>query len=338
MKLVPHPYQLVACRFLVKRPEAALFLDVGLGKTSVTLLAYTALRKAKAASKMLIIAPLRVCSLVWPAEVAKWEQFQNLRVAVLHGNEKEDHLEEDADIYVVNHDGLAWLTGRISPAKTKTRLDALLERGVDTLVLDELSKFKHSNTQRFKTLRKYLPRFTRRWGLTGSPAANGLLDLFGQCYVLDLGKALGQYITHYRYTYFMSTGYGGYTWVPQPDADKRIYAKIADLALSMKATDHLEGLPTLVEQDVWVDLPEKARAFYDELEREMIAEMDGARVTVQSAAALSGKCRQAASGGVYVLRRTNVLGTEVSVDDFKSVRETVHVHDAKTEALVDMVE
>jgi len=332
MKFTPHAYQQTATRFLIQHPEAALLLDMGLGKTACTLLAFLMLQRKGAAHKALVIAPLRVAELVWRQEAAKWDQFSALRVAVLHGDGKDDW-QKDADIYVINHDGLPWLCGRINPKKTRTRLDALIDRGVDTLVLDELSKFKHTKTGRFETLKPYLPKFSRRWGLTGSPAPNGLLDLFGQCYALDLGQRLGRYITHYRYQYFIPCGLQGREWRPQPGASERIFDKIKDLALSMKAADHLQGLPELVEQNMWVDLPAKARAFYDELEREMIAELDGEKVTVNSAAALSGKCRQAASGGVYVLRKD---GLPVTVGS--CVRESLHVHDAKTEALMEMID
>ena len=346
MKFTPHKYQMTAIKWLVSHPEAGLLLDPGMGKTSITLASLLQLRRTKAVRKVLIVCPLRVAYLVWSqmGEIGKWENFKDhFKVSLLHGSHKEDALDEDADLYVINYDGLAWLTQPMDATKPRglrnpSRLDGLIARGVDCLVLDELSKFKNHGTKRFKTLKGYLPKFRRRWGLTGSPAANGLLDLFGQAYVLDLGKALGPYVTHYRYKYFLPCGYMNREWKPSEGAEARIYQALKPLMLSMRATDHLEGMPSLVEQDVWVDLPAKARTFYDEMEKEMIAELDGHTVVAGSAGVLSGKCRQIASGGLYHDRKDGPPCTEGGFTVQSGVRETLGIHDAKTEALGDLIE
>jgi len=312
-------------KWLLQHACAALFLDPGLGKTSITLDAIMRLMKHGGVKKVLVIAPLRPCYAVWShadgGELSKWDNFAGLRVSLLHGKGKDAAVAADADLYVVNPDALKWLV-------EKGHLETLLKNGVDTLVIDELSKFKHASTQRFKKLKPYLGRFKRRWGLTGSPASNGLLDLFGQAYVLDLGRALGTRITHYRFNYFLPTGYGGYTWVPQDGAEEAIFERLKDVALSMKATDHLD-LPDLVESNIWVELPTAARKVYDELEDDLITSLDRDTVTAVNTAVASMKCRQVASGGIY---------TDRDPDEPWAPRKTAFIHDEKTEALCDLVE
>lgn len=319
---VPHAYQLEAAKWLVGRRHAALFMDPGLGKTSVTLKALQTLRRVGKLEKALVIAPLRVAQLVWArvegSEVERWADFKDLRVELLHGPAKATALARDADLYVINFDGLPWLIA-------ENRLRELLRRGVNCLVVDELSKLKHTKSKRFKLLKPWLEKFTWRWGLTGSPAANGLLDLFGQLFVVDGGKALGRYITHYRNRFFLSTGYGGYTWVPMAGAQQQIEHAIRDVALSFRATDHLD-LPDLVERDIIVELPSSARKIYDALETDFIAQVENHTITACNAAAASGKCRQAANGGLYT-------------DDADQQRVRVLVlHNAKTDALQDLVD
>lgn len=320
-KWTPRKYQKKAVKWLVSKPEAALFLDPGLGKTSATLAAFMALRKAGKVNKMLVIAPLRVCYMVWTqdegGELAKWSNFSKLKVVLLHGTKKEKALEEDADIYVTNFDSIEWLS-------KEKRLTKLVRRGVDVLTIDELSAFKRPNTKRFKILKPYLSKFTKRWGLTGTPASNGLMDLFGQLYVLDLGAHLGKYITHYRRQYFYPSGFGGYTWELQDDGEKRIYKKISDIALSMRAVDHLD-LPEFVEQDLWVALSKKAATMYSTFEEELIAMIEDNLVTASNAGVAAGKCRQIAGGGVY---------QETDNGD----REVFHVHDEKTKALMELID
>lgn len=320
----PHDYQKKAVRFLLEHGAAALLLDPGLGKTSVVLKAFSALQKSKVGERLLVVAPLRVCQAVWPVETQKWVDFEGLRIVVLHGKDKEKRLKENADIFVINPEGLAWLS-------TGGRFKML---GVDTLVVDESTKFKHTRTARFKTLKPLLRYFSRRWILTGTPAPNGLLDLFGQIYLLDLGNALGQYITHYRMEYFRPVGFGGFTWVPQPDGEARIIERLKPLALRLEAKDYLH-LPNMIENRILVDLPESALKLYKEMEKELIVDIDGGKVTAGNAAAAGTKCRQVANGGLY---KGDELLDGVKAKSAALRREWHPLHDAKTDALEDLVE
>ncbi len=318
-------------KWLLEHGCAALFLDPGLGKTSVTLAAFHYLKKRGQATKALIIAPLRVCYNVWPDEIRKWSDFSGLRISVLHGTKKDKALAADADLYVINPEGLDWL---LDVAKTKglsgrtsvtVNVKKFKQLGFDTLIVDELSKFKHPNTNRFKSLKTVLPTFRRRWGLTGSPAANGLMDLFGQAYILDLGRALGPYISHYKARYFHPVDPQGWLWALRPGAEDEIYKAIAPLALRMSAEDYLE-LPELVEERITVDLPDGARKAYDQLEHDLITRIDAGTVVAANAAVASIKCRQVASGGIY-------LDTPVG-----AAREWSNLHNEKSEAVRDLVD
>lgn len=266
---------------------AGLFLDPGLGKTSITLACLKILKREKLMQKTLIIAPLRVCYSVWPKEAAKWDDFKEISVTVLHGKDKEKNLHKAADVYLINPEGLVWL------CKQNFR-----KLGFDVLVVDESSKFKATNTQRFKLLRNILPHFRRRYILTGTPVPNGLMDLFGQIYILDLGAALGRFITHYRNTYFYPTGFGGYEWKLQNGAEARIQEKIKPLTIRLEDKDYLE-LPEIVINDIYIDLPQTAREAYNEMEKELIIAMESGEVVAANAAVASMKCCQIANGGIY---------------------------------------
>lgn len=323
----PRAYQTVAVKWLVKHPVGALLLDPGLGKSSVALRTYQLLRNAKAVRKMLVVAPLRPCHHVWGpgegTELRHWSNFDDISAVVIHGPKKEELLEQDVDVYIVTFAGLRWLID-------EGHLRKLIKRGVDVLCIDELSKLKNSKSLTFKELKKFLGYFKRRWGLTGSPAPNGLIDLFGQIYVIDLGKSLGRYITHYRHQYFTPSGFMGYEWKLQDDAEKKIYRALKNVALSMRAVDHLD-LPKLIEQNLWVNLPKKARKAYDEIEEDMFTLLDSDEITAVNAAVASGKCRQVASGGLYVYDEEDDLFA-------KRERRTVFVHDEKTDALKELVD
>lgn len=334
----PHDYQVDALRFLLAAPERALFLEPGLGKTSIAAKGLQLMRENGWKGKALVVAPLRPAYSVWTqeegGELAKWADFAGLRVELLHGHDKEEAIRRDADLYVINFDGLPWLLGGKDDPMHLAPVNRLLDRGLDTLVVDELSKFKHTNSKRFKTAKRWLPRFKRRWGLTGSPAANGLLDCFGQLFVVDLGTALGAFVTHYRARYFMTPpGLSGkaaqFTFVLKPGADKEIYKAMSKTALAMKAEDHLD-LPELVEQNVWVNLPAKARAVYDEMWEDLVAQVQGGLVIAKNAGVASMKCRQIASGGLWV--------EDQLVPGKRPGRHLVDLHDEKTEALVDLHE
>jgi hypothetical protein len=324
----PHDYQRLIERMLLKHPEVLVLAEPGLGKTSPLLDAFLRLKEAKAVRKALVVAPLRPCYSVWTrdhedGEIRKWSQFNGLREVLLHGDGKEDRLLEDGDLYVINPEGLQWLIDGGG-------LERLLRHGVDMLVIDEISMFKDPKTKRFKALKPFLKRFKRRVGLTGSPNANGLLDLFGQAFIVDLGRTLGKFITHYRLKYFIPTGYNGYKWEPQPDAEERIYEAMANLAIGLKAEDHLD-MPELVERNIWVDLPKPIRKIYDDLHEEMLALIDGEEVTAVNAAVVSSKCRQVASGGIYLDR----------VEDDGEVptrtRIVKQLHDEKTDAVEELL-
>lgn len=333
----PHAYQKKAVKFLLEHAASALFLDPGLGKTSITLAAIKLLKQKKLLDKVLLIAPLRVCYSVWPKEVSKWTDFGGLKVAVLHGPKKDEALKSDADIYVINPEGLDWLL-QAKKTKTdqgKTKVEVDLRRfknlGFDTLVVDELSKFKHTNTNRFKGLKLVLNTFRRRWGLTGSPASNGLLDLFGQCFILDQGRTLGPYISHYRMKYFVPS-HDGFSWNIREGAEDEIYERISPLALRMAADDYLD-MPALIENNIRVDLPDHVMVMYNQLEEDLIAKIDSKIVVASTAAAASMKCRQVANGGLYLDPEVQAL-----IKLPKSSREWVNLHTEKVDALADLID
>lgn len=308
----PSAAQELAVRLLVEQPAAGLLLDPGLGKTSSVLAALKLWRRRGAAKRLLVIAPLRVAELVWPAEAAKWADFESLRVHVLHGKGKTAAAlaDPDVDIYVINPDGLAWLTQQEWAWP-------------DVLVVDESTTFKHSRTVRFKLLKSILGRFRRRYILTGSPAPNGLLDLFGQIYVLDFGKALGRYITHYRRAYFVPS-FDGFSWQIAPGADKLIFDRLRGLVLRLDAQDYLK-LPPRLDVDVHVALPTAARRTYLELEHTLVTQLKTGEVTAVNGGARTTKLRQLANGAVYL-------------DDLVTTsRRWEEVHAAKLDALAELV-
>lgn len=288
----PKSYQKRAIQLLLSQAAAGLFLDPGLGKTSTVLATIKILLSRNLIKKVLIIAPLRVAQKVWPDEIEKWEDFHHLRWTVLHGTQKNLKLKLDADIYFINPEGLEWLAKEGS---------SLLDT-VDVLVVDESSRFKDSQTKRFKLLKSYLPRFSRRWILTGTPAPNGIMDLFGQAYILDLGRSLGRFITHYRKEFFDQSPYVKYEWTPKPDAFARVTDRISPLVLQLSAEDYL-AMPKLMNLRIPVSLPDSTRLIYDELENEFISWLDNNRAIVASTSAVAGgKLRQCSNGAVYTLQ------------------------------------
>lgn len=323
----PHKYQEKAIEFLVSRSNAGLFLSPGLGKTSITLASFKILQKCGFANKLLVIAPLRPCYSVWPAEVKKWEQFSGLSVGILHGPHKLKVLNTKHDIYVINPEGLRWLFTTLRN-----------NMPFDMLVVDESSKFKNTNTDRFKTLKPYLPRFKRRVILTGSPAPNSLLDIFGQMYILDLGKTLSSFISHFRANFFNKRTFdvkhpnpekaaNGETltvtdWYITPEKAERLYAHIAPNVLRMSAEDYLD-IPPLIINDIYIDLPPKARLIYDQFDKAMRLDFKAGRVTAANAAIRGMKARQIANGGVFL-------------DDSGKTWEDVHF--LKAEVVQELVE
>jgi len=308
VKWQPFNYQKRAVKWLLQHPEAALFLEPGLGKTSITLRAFQSLRKSGAAKRMLVVAPLPVAQLVWPAEVMKWDQFGDLRVAVLHGPGKEDAARTKADIHVINYEGLPWLCGLKG------------YKWPEVLVCDEVTKRKHTQTLRFRSIRPHLKKFHRRIGLTGMPAPNGLMDLFGQLYVLDLGVRLHPYITRFKLEFF--TQIDDYNWLPKPDANETIRERIEDVCLYMSKADYLE-LPSCTQVTIPVVLPPKAQRVYQDVENIFYAMLDEGIVTAANAGAKGIKLRQITGGAVYTDGDPRKWGV---------------VHEAKMTALWDRID
>ena len=276
-----------------------------------------------------MIAPLKACYRVWPAEIEKWKDFNHLRYEILHGPKKNEALAREADVYIINPEGLEWL---IYGQRNGNTLDARRwsKFRFDTLCIDELTKFKHPRGVRFKALKRVLGFFARRWGLTGSPAANGLIDLFGQCLVIDLGNALGQYITHYRLKYFMNPDGMGWSWKPLAGAQELIYDRLKPLALRMDADDYLE-LPEINDVPIFLDLPSDARKIYDALEDDLFEEIEDRIVTAANAATAGGKLWQVCNGGLYVDNDVaSILGGKK--------RSILKVHDVKTDWLEDLLD
>jgi SNF2 family DNA or RNA helicase len=310
----PHEYQTKAIKFLLENGSGQLWLSPGLGKTAITLSTIKLLQEAGAVKKVLVIAPLRPCYAVWPDEIQKWDNFKDLTCSVLHGPLKDKKIHDKATIHVVNFDGLAWLSNTFRKLGVKLPYDML--------IVDEISYLKNTRTQRFKSLSPLLDQFPRRVGLTGSPASNGLMDIFGPQLVIDRGATFGKYVTHFRANYFYPSGYGGYTWALQTGAEDRIYEALADKVLRMSAEDYLE-LPELITNKVYVDLPPEAFKKYKELEDKLLLDIESGQVTASTAAVAIGKCQQISNGAVYL------DGEE---------REVQHIHDAKLEAVIDIVE
>ena len=306
MIYTPHPYQQAAEQHLFTHRYACLFLDMGMGKTVVTLTVLNVLRLVDA-NKILVIAPLSVANNVWKQEATKWQHLQGLQVSIVTGDEKKRFaaLKSKADVHVINRDLVPWLVRFYGAAWP-----------FDTVVLDELSSFKNSNSQRFRALKAVRPRLRRVIGLTGTPTPNSLLDLWPQMYLIDKGERLGQFVTHYRSRYFDNYGY---TYTIKKGAADEIHGKIKDLCLSMSAKDYL-SLPQYIENTVELDLPNAKE--YKEFERDMVLSLcDGDDVTAANAAVLVGKLLQMASGAVY---------TESG--------DTHEVHNAKINATADYIE
>lgn len=310
MKWKPRAYQFEAAKHILGNPGAALFLEPGLGKTSTTLAGAKILLRDKHAKRFLIIAPLRVCYSVWPREAQKWDDFKGMEIAVLHGAGKEVALRSKAQICVINPEGLPWLTAQPEV------------KSFDALVVDESTKFKNRQTQRFELLREFvLPRAKWRWILTGTPAPRNLQDLWSQMFIVDGGERLGRFITRFRNEYFDEV-FNGFTreYLPRPDSAERIQNKIKDVALYMSAVDHLD-MPELIVNPIEVDLPRTARAAYTAIEENALAVLRDRKVSVAQKSAAQMKLRQITGGAVYA-------------DDGSALV----THTAKYDALVDLVE
>jgi len=235
MKFIPHDYQKYAIQYIESHSVSAVLLDMGLGKTSITLTALSNLLfDSFEIHKILIVAPLRVAKNTWSAEIEKWDHLKDLKYSVAVGTaaERIAALKAEADIYIINRENVQWL---------------ITESGIpfdfDMVVIDELSSFKNHQTKRFKALMKVRSKVKRIVGLTGKPSSNGLMDLFAEFRLLDMGERLGRFIGQYRTAYFQPDKRNGqivFSYKPLPGAEKQIYDKISDITISMKSTDHLQ--------------------------------------------------------------------------------------------------
>lgn len=315
MKYEPHSYQKYAIEYIKEHPISAVLLDMGLGKTSITLSAIVDLLfDSFDVSKVLVIAPLRVAKTTWKDEIHKWEHLNILIYSIITGTEAErlSALNKQADIYIINRENIQWLV-----EKSGIKFD------FDMVVIDELSSFKSWQSKRFKALMQVRPMVKRIVGLTGTPSSNGLMDLFAEFKILDMGERLGRFIGQYRNAYFSPDKRNGrviYSYKPLPFADKEIYNKISDITISMKAKDYLK-MPELIINNIEVEMSCKEMKLYNKLKSDMVLDIDGEELNASNAAALSNKLLQMANGAIY--------------DDEKSVLE---IHDKKLDALEDLIE
>lgn len=307
----PKDYQEKAIKLAISQASLGLFLDPGLGKTSICLAAFKILKKAGYASKMLVIAPKRAMYATWPNEIAKWSNFEDLTYAVLHGDVRDHNIDCDVDVYLINPDGLEWFYEKSI---------ALKRHKIDVLCVDESTNFKATNTQRFKLFKKHIERYPRRWILTGTPHPNSFTDLYGQTYILDMGKALGKNITAFRKQFLYTDPYKPFQWFVRPGMFDVAMARIAPMVYQLNAEDHIK-MPELVPLVIDVILPPEARKIYDEVEDDFITQLEGGTLVANNAAAAGVKCRQIANGAVYL--------------DDGSVQ---FVHDAKMDAMKSLVE
>jgi SNF2 family DNA or RNA helicase len=314
MKYNPYDYQEYATKFIEKHETAAVFLECGLGKTVITLTAIKDLLAKGKVQKVLVIAPLRVGKNTWPDELQKWEHLKGITYAVAIGtlNERKAALKANADITIINRENVEWLV-----MKSGHRFD------FDMVIVDELSSFKSYKARRFKALMKVRPDIDRIVGLTGTPSSNGLMDLWAEFRVLDCGERLGRYITRYRLNYFTPDKTNGqvvFSYKPLPGAEERIYDKISDITISMRARDYLK-LPALVMNEVKVEMGAEEKKLYDQLKKDMVVDFSDTEIDAVNAATLSMKLLQMANGAVYG-------------DD----KKVYPIHDEKLDALEDLIE
>lgn len=314
----PHDYQVQAVQWLLNTQEAALFLDPGMGKTAIVLKSLELLKNKTCMKRALIIAPLRVAYEVWPAEIQKWADFQNITYCIAHGKTKKDATNSTADIVITTFETLDWLVKN-------------LDLGVfDIVIIDELSKFKSHKSLRFKTFKQYFGNISYRWGLTGSPVPNGFLSLFSQIYALDKGKTFGPYFTKFRATYFRPLDPMGYKWMLHHNCAEDIQQKVSKIAYSLRAEGNLD-LPEKKVVPIVCQLPASAMKAYKEIQRDFITVVNEDKVVdAMTAAVASSKCRQASNGGVY---------SYITCDNHERLgREVIELHSAKTEVLRELIE
>ena len=318
MKYVPHDYQSYATEFILSHPVAAILLQMGLGKSVITLTAMQELFRRGEIRKVLVIAPLRVARDTWPEEIRKWDHLWGITWSVAVGSPEERRaaLATGAQITMINRENVPWLVQHLGK-----RFD------YDMVVIDELSSFKNWQAKRFRALMAVRPLVKRIVGLTGTPSPNGYMDLFAEYRLLDLGERLGRFIGRYREAYFTPDRWGNgqvFTWKLRPGADEEIFRKISDITVSMKSVDHLK-MPECVMNRVPVHMDEREKALYETLKEELflrVVNRDGLKeIDAKNASVLCNKLSQMANGAVYT-------------DD----SEVARIHDRKLDALEDLIE
>lgn len=313
MKYKPHNYQQFATDFILNQNICCLMLDMGLGKTVITLTALWQLAlDSFDVSRVLVIAPKRVAEDTWPKELAKWEHLTGLTASLVLGSaaERKVALQRKAFLYIINRENVAWLV--------KNHY-----WDFDMVVIDELSSFKSNKAERFKAMRKVRPMVTRIVGLTGTPASNTLLDLWPQMYLMDMGQRLGRFIGGFRDRFFLPDKRNReivYSYKPREGAEDAIYALISDICISMKAADYLD-MPERIDNRIEVSMSPKERKLYDDFQKDMVLSIDDEELDAANAASLSNKLLQMANGAVY--------GED---------KKVIPIHDRKLDALEDLVE
>ena len=313
MKYEPHNYQQFATDFILEHPISCLMLDMGLGKTVITLTALWQLAlDSFDVSRILVIAPKRVAEDTWPKELSKWEHLSGLDATLVMGTqaEREAALRQQTFLYIINRENVSWLV-------------ANHPWNFDMVVIDELSSFKSNQAQRFKAMKKVRPLVSRIVGLTGTPAPNSLLDLWPEMYLMDMGQRLGRFIGGFRDRFFTPDKRNReiiYSYKPREGAEEAIYGLISDICISMKAVDYLD-MPELIMNRVEVSMDSRERKIYDDFQRDMVVSLQGEELDAVNAAALSGKLTQMANGAVY-----------------GENRKVLHIHDRKLDALEDLME
>lgn len=315
MKYVPHDYQTFATDFIEEHPVAAVLLDMGLGKSVITLSAINDLcLDTFEVQKVLVIAPFRVARDTWKAEIEKWEHLKYIKYSVAVGTEfeRQTALRKPANLYIINRENVGWLIEQSG-----------LPFDYDMVVIDELSSFKSHQAKRFKSLMKVRPTIKRMVGLTGTPSSNGLMDLWAEFKLLDMGKRLGRFITHYRDEFFRPDKRNGqviFSYKPKEGAEEEIYRRISDITISMKSTDYLQ-MPECIINEVEVSLSEKEMKMYNGLKKDLVLAVANKEIDAVNAGALSNKLSQMANGAVY--------------DENKNY---IEIHSRKLDALEDLIE
>ena len=315
MKYAPHNYQKFATDFIINHPVSAVLLEMGLGKSVISLSAINELMLDYFdVSRTLVIAPLRVANSTWPDEIKKWDHLKHLNYSVVIGSKKErlDALGKPAHIYLINRENVDWLINKSG-----------ISWKFDMVVIDELSSFKSYQAKRFKSLLKVRPKIKRIVGLTGTPSSNGLMDLWAEFRLLDMGERLGRYITYYRQNFFVPDKRNQqmiFSYKPKDGAEKKIYSLISDITISMKSKDYIK-MPECVMNEVIVTLSDKEQKLYDSLKQDMVLSLEENEIDAINAAALSNKLLQMSNGAIY-----------------NDEKESIHIHDRKLDALEDLIE